>query len=167
MTQTPTYGFSHERPYRIGVGLMIINRHKQVFVGKRADMSHSDISNHWQMPQGGMDSHESPEEAAMREMREEIGTNKVYLLAESPDWLTYDFPEALANVLWGGRFRGQKQKWFLFEYLGEDGEIDISTPHPEFSAWQWVDPESLPDLIVPFKKEMYQQILDMFRPYLK
>lgn len=167
MTQEPTTDYPNERTYRIGVGLMIINKYKQVFVGKRADMSQSDISNHWQMPQGGMDSHETPEEAALREMREEIGTNKVHLLAEMPDWLTYEFPESLGKVLWGGRFRGQKQKWFLFEYLGQDGEIDICTPHPEFSDWRWVEPETLPDLIVPFKRELYKQILEMFRPYLK
>jgi putative (di)nucleoside polyphosphate hydrolase len=166
MTMPPS-DYSSERPYRLGVGLMIINKEKKVFVGKRADMATSDLANHWQMPQGGIDSEETPEEAAIREMREEIGTTKVHLLAETPHWLTYEFPESLANVLWGGRFRGQKQKWFLFEYLGQDGEIDIYTPHPEFLAWQWVDPETLPELIVPFKQEMYKQILEMFRPYLK
>lgn len=167
MTQSSPPDYPHDRPYRVGVGLMIINKDKKVFVGKRADMSKSNLSNHWQMPQGGVDSHEEPEDAALREMREEIGTNKVHLLAETPDWLTYEFPEDLGTVLWGGRFRGQRQKWFLFEYLGTDNEIDIYTPHPEFSDWQWVDPEILPNLIVPFKREMYQQILEMFRPYLK
>lgn len=153
--------------YRLGVGLMIINKDKKVFVGKRADMAASDLGNFWQMPQGGIDEQEEPEQAALREMREEIGTSNVLLLAESPEWLAYDFPKELAKVLWGGRFCGQKQKWFLYQYLGKDHEIDIKTHHPEFSDWQWIDPELLPEIIVPFKREIYRQILTMFRPYLK
>ncbi|MBX9805824.1 MAG: RNA pyrophosphohydrolase [Alphaproteobacteria bacterium] len=152
--------------YRKGVGLMILNAQGLVWVGQRRDTGHIIDPNAWQMPQGGIDNVETPWQAALREMKEEIGTVNVRLIAETPDWITYDFPEELGNTLWGGRFFGQTQKWFLLEYLGDDSEININTRHPEFVAWRWVDPKELPDLIVPFKHDLYIKILEEFKEYL-
>lgn len=153
--------------YRLGVGLMIINRNRHVFVGQRYDMSKIlDVAHAWQMPQGGIDYQEPPFDAALREMHEEIGTTNVRLIAESADWYYYHFPKELATVLWGGRYDGQKQKWYLFEFLGHDTEIMIDTKHPEFSAWRWVNPRDLPDLIVPFKRKLYEDLVMEFKPHL-
>ena len=153
--------------YRRGVGVMLINKDKKVFVGKRVDNGRLVGGQHWQMPQGGIDSNEYPLEAAKREVREEIGTNKVRLIYECQEWLSYDFPEQLQSTLWGGRFLGQTQKWFLMEFLGEDKDIDLDVHHPEFVDWKWVAPEELPDLIVDFKRDIYIRVLSLFRPYLK
>lgn len=161
---------SHINPdnieYRKGVGLMILNAQGLVWVGQRRDTGHIISPSAWQMPQGGIDNVETPWEAALREMKEEIGTVNVRLIAETPDWITYDFPEELGNTLWGGRFFGQTQKWFLLEFLGDDNEINIDTRHPEFVAWRWVAPHELPDLIVPFKHDLYIKILEEFKEYL-
>jgi putative (di)nucleoside polyphosphate hydrolase len=153
--------------YRKGVGLMILNPNGQVWVGQRRDTGNLIGGSHtWQMPQGGIDGTEAPWEAALREMKEEIGTTNVGLIAESRGWISYDFPEELHTTLWGGRFFGQTQKWFLVEFLGDDSEININTRHPEFVAWRWVEPLRLPDLIVAFKQDLYHKILEEFKEYL-
>jgi putative (di)nucleoside polyphosphate hydrolase len=147
-----------QRPYRPGVGVMLLNRQAEVLVGRRIDMP----SDAWQMPQGGIDGNETPEAAAWREMREEIGTDKAALLAESRDWYFYDLPPDLADQIWHGRFRGQRQKWFAFRFLGQDGDIDITTHRPEFSDWKWAPMSELPSLIVPFKRRLYADLLTEF-----
>jgi len=145
-------------PYRPCVGLMLINSKKRVFAAKRIDQ----IAEAWQMPQGGIDEGEDPHTAAMRELEEEIGTNKAEIIAESREWLTYDLPEDLVGKLWGGRYRGQKQKWFALNFTGSDRDINIETKHPEFSEWKWVEAHELPGLIVPFKKKLYEEIVEEF-----
>jgi putative (di)nucleoside polyphosphate hydrolase len=144
--------------YRPCVGIMLLNRENDVLVAQRLDMT----SDAWQMPQGGIDRGETPLRAAWREMREEIGTDRATLLAESPRWLRYDLPDELARTLWGGRFRGQEQKWFAFRFEGEDSDIDIATRRPEFSTWKWVPMAELPAIIVPFKRQLYRDIVDEF-----
>lgn len=149
-------------PYRSGVGIMLLNARGQVFVAKRIDTQ----AEAWQMPQGGIDNGETPEAAARRELLEETGTDKAKILAESAAWYTYDLPEALVSQVWGGKYRGQKQKWFLMRFTGTDADININTEHPEFSEWQWATPATLPDLIVPFKRQLYTELLAEFRSYL-
>jgi putative (di)nucleoside polyphosphate hydrolase len=146
------------RPYRPGVGIMLLDPRNRVFVAQRSDMK----SDAWQMPQGGIDSGETPLEAAWREMREEIGTDRARLLAESADWYYYDLPEDIGRRLWGGRYRGQKQKWFAFRFEGTDSDIDIATEKPEFTTWKWAPMRDLPALIVPFKQRLYRDILSEF-----
>ena len=137
---------------------MLLNPARQVVVAQRRDMK----SDAWQMPQGGIDKGEAPIEAAWREMREEIGTDKARLLAESRDWLQYDLPPDLAGQLWRGRYVGQKQKWFAFAFEGAESDIDIETDHPEFTQWKWVPMAALPSLIVPFKRQLYRDIVAEF-----
>lgn len=149
-------------PYRPCVGMMILNRENRVFVAKRIDT----LAEAWQMPQGGIDEGENPHTAVLREMEEEIGTSKVDIIAESRDWLTYDLPKDLVPKLWGGKYRGQKQKWFLMRFTGTDNDINIDTRHPEFSQWKWVAPDEVPQLIVPFKRTLYQNILQEFSSLL-
>lgn len=146
-------------PYRPCVGLMLLNDANQVFVAKRIDMR----SEAWQMPQGGIDEGETPEQAAMREMLEEIGTNNAEIIAENSGWLNYDLPVHLVPKLWDGQFRGQKQKWYALRYRGTDADINIDTETPEFSEWKWADMRSLPDLIVPFKRELYAKLVTEFK----
>ena len=148
-------------PYRSNVGIMMVNEKGYVFVGQRLDNN----QNAWQMPQGGIDAGEDPETAAYRELLEETGVKKqdVRLVASSSQWLSYDLPEDLIPILWNGKFRGQKQKWFLFKFLGEDGDINIATEHPEFSKWKWVSKENLLKEIVPFKKSVYENVLKEFK----
>jgi len=143
-------------PYRQGVGIMLLDRRGKVFVAQRIDMP----STAWQMPQGGIDKGESPLEAAWRELKEETGTDKAEVIGESSDWYNYDLPVDLAPKLWRGRFRGQTQKWFVFRFLGGDEDIDIATETPEFSDWKWADVAELPDLIVPFKRPLYSQLIE-------
>lgn len=116
------------------------------------------------MPQGGIDRGESPIVAALREMREEIGTDRAELLAESPCWRSYELPGPLARRLWRGRYRGQAQRWLAFRFTGTDADIKLDGRHPEFSAWRWVRPDELPQLIVPFKRDVYVSVVDEFRP---
>ncbi len=145
--------------YRKGVGIMLLNRADRVFVARRIDMP----SDAWQMPQGGIDAGETPLEAAWREMLEETGTDRAELLAESRRWLRYDLPAELAAQLWRGRFRGQEQKWFAFRFTGADADIDIKRhKHPEFSDWRWARMEELPGLIVPFKRQLYADLVAEF-----
>jgi len=148
-------------PYRPCVGITLFNRSGQVFVAQRID----NPGPAWQMPQGGIDDGEDPVAAAWREMEEEIGTAKATLLGESRDWLKYDLPVDLVPKIWKGRFRGQRQKWFAFRFEGADRDINIATKHPEFSTWKWVDFATVPDLIVPFKKGLYSQIVAEFRHF--
>ena len=148
-------------PYRSNVGIMMVNEKGYVFVGQRLDNN----QNAWQMPQGGIDAGEDPETAAYRELLEETGVKKqdIRFVASSSQWLSYDLPEDLIPILWNGKFRGQKQKWFLFKFLGEDGDIDIATEHPEFSKWKWISKENLLKEIVPFKKSVYENVLKEFK----
>ena len=151
-------------PYRPGAGVMLLNREGKVFVAQRLDST----LEAWQMPQGGLDEGEAPEAGALRELEEETGISPgmVEIVAHCPAPLTYDLPHDLVGKLWKGRWRGQRQHWFLARFLGEDSDIDIATEHPEFRAWKWADPEELPAMIVPFKKALYEQVLAAFRDYL-
>jgi putative (di)nucleoside polyphosphate hydrolase len=148
--------------YRPGVGIMLVNSSARVLVGKRIDT----VAEAWQMPQGGIDPGETPQQAAMRELQEEVGTDKVEVLAESRDWYRYELPEHLIGQLWGGRYRGQVQKWFVMRFVGSDADINIATDQPEFDAWKWLEPARLPDAIVPFKRDLYRELLAEFAPYL-
>lgn len=149
-----------ERPHRLGVGIVLIGPQARVFVARRIDTAEAA----WQMPQGGIDEGETPRDAVFREMAEEIGTDKADILEETDGWLNYDLPPDIADRIWKGRFRGQKQKWFLLRFTGKDSDIDIATEHPEFSDWMWADFKTLPDLIVPFKRPLYAAVVDIFAP---
>ncbi|WP_288413366.1 RNA pyrophosphohydrolase [uncultured Sphingomonas sp.] len=152
-------------PYRPCAGVMLMNRDGQVFVGQRLDST----LEAWQMPQGGIDEGEAPLDAAIRELREETGVaaDKVRLIAESPDELFYDLPDDMIGKIWKGKWRGQRQRWFLFAFDGTDADIDIQTPEPEFRAWRWAQPADLPSMIVPFKKALYEQVLAGFAQHLR
>ncbi len=147
-------------PYRPCVGVMLTNPAGRVFVGQRLD---SDAPA-WQMPQGGIEPGEDPGDAAFRELHEETGITPdlVTVSAQIPEWLTYDLPNDLVPKIWNGRFRGQKQRWFLMRFNGTDSQIDIRTKYPEFSQWTWLDPAELVANIVPFKREVYAQVLAAF-----
>ncbi len=151
--------------YRPCVGVTLINADGLIFAGQRIDAPVPA----WQMPQGGVDPGESPQEAALRELEEEIGvgSDRVELLDATPGWLRYDLPDELAGRIWGGGYRGQKQRWFLMRFLGADDEIDIATAHPEFSAWCWVDAQTLLDGIVDFKRDVYERVLARFGAHLR
>lgn len=137
---------------------MLLNRVGRVFAAERVDTPGA-----WQMPQGGIDPGETPVEAAFRELREEIGTTDAVILAEHPEWLCYDFPAHVRGKVWGGRYAGQKQKWFAFRFLGRDCDVALDTDHREFSAWRWVAMEELPRLIVEFKRPVYEKVVRAFR----
>lgn len=145
-------------PYRNGVGMMLLNKENLVFVGRRIDTT----SDAWQMPQGGIDSGEAPEDAALRELEEEIGTRDAAIVAESKEWLHYDLPDRLIPRIWNGKYRGQKQKWFALNFLGTDADININTAHPEFCEWRWISIDALPEMIVPFKRDIYTKVVDEF-----
>jgi 8-oxo-dGTP pyrophosphatase MutT (NUDIX family) len=144
--------------YRRGVGIMLLNTQGQVFVGKRMDTERDA----WQMPQGGIDPREEPRAAALRELREEIGTNNAQIIAESRVWLRYELPPELRKR-WDGRWHGQQQKWFVMCFQGSDADINVASDHPEFSAWKWVSVEELPGLIVSFKRQLYLDLLAELR----
>jgi putative (di)nucleoside polyphosphate hydrolase len=149
--------------YRPCVGIALFNRSGQVFIGHRAGIQGP---HGWQMPQGGLDEGESAIAAARRELHEETGATSVHLLAEAPGWLTYDLPPEALRASWHGRFRGQAQRWVAFRFDGEDSEIDVLAPpdghKPEFDAWRWATLAETPDLIVPFKRQVYQKVAILF-----
>ena len=146
--------------YRKCVGIMILNNNKEILVGKRLDHP----SGFWQMPQGGIDENENPEEAVWREMMEEIGTNKAKLLKVSSQWINYDIPsETLKTLPWGHKYIGQTQKWFAFQFTGEENDINVGTVNPEFSEWKWTKINLIVDEIVPFKRDVYSTILKEFK----
>ena len=165
MNQTPSLPTApyEQRPYRPCVGIFLLNNDGLVFAGRRIDSR----AKAWQMPQGGIDAGESPLQACMREMREEIGTNTAELINQHDDWLYYDIPLPLADRLWQGRYKGQKQKWMALRFTGDDSDINIATEEPEFCEWKWLSPHDLVDLAVPFKRDVYQNVLAAFAPYLK
>jgi putative (di)nucleoside polyphosphate hydrolase len=149
-------------PWRRGVGCLLLSAAGQVFVAQRIGMPGA-----WQMPQGGIDEGETPAQAALRELEEEIGTGKATILAESAGWYSYDFPPELIGKAWGGRYRGQTQKWFALRFTGADSDIDLATAHPEFNAWRWSDPAEVLAQIVPFKRALYRDVLAEFRHLLR
>ena len=151
-------------PYRPCVGVVLIDRRGMIFAGRRKDTD----APAWQMPQGGIDKGEDPEAAALRELQEEAGVrpDRVEVMGRTPDWVTYDLPPELLGKVWGGKYRGQKQLWFLLRFLGEDAEIDIATEHPEFRDWRWVTADEMLEAIVPFKRAVYAEVVAAFRDRL-
>lgn len=151
-------------PYRPCAGVMLLNAERRVFVGQRMDSS----SEAWQMPQGGIDEGEDAETAAFRELEEETGiaAGKASLIARASRELVYDLPDELIGKIWKGRYRGQRQSWFLMRFDGSDSDVNIATAHQEFRAWKWTSPAELPKLIVPFKKRLYEELLLEFADHL-
>ncbi len=151
-------------PYRPCVGIMLINAQGHIFAAQRLDSA----TPAWQMPQGGIDEGENPGAAALRELEEEISVTPdlVAPLSETRDWLAYDLPAEIVPRIWNGCYKGQKQRWFLMRYLGRDDQINIQTAHPEFSEWRWIAADEMLDAIVPFKREIYAQVIDEFRDWL-
>jgi putative (di)nucleoside polyphosphate hydrolase len=154
-------------PYRPNVGVVLFNRAGLVFVARRADMPNAEGPvGGWQLPQGGIDKGEDPRVAVFRELEEEIGTRKAEVIAEHPDWLTYDLPPDLLGVAWRGRYRGQRQRWFAMRFTGEDNDIRLDLdPHPEFDAWRWVRLWELPRLAVRFKRPIYEVLAKSFERF--
>jgi putative (di)nucleoside polyphosphate hydrolase len=151
-------------PYRPCVGVVLVNASGLIWAGQRLDSP----SPAWQMPQGGIDAGEKPKTAALRELREEtgIGAADVVMLDKMGGWVTYDLPPDLLGRVWGGRYRGQRQKWFCYRFTGTDGQVTIASDHPEFSAWAWVQADALVAGIVPFKRDVYAQVIAAFRAHL-
>lgn len=148
-------------PYRPAAGIMLVNAEDKVFVGQRLDST----LEAWQMPQGGLDPGEAPLDGALRELEEETGitADLVAVIARAKSELRYDLPADLVARMWKGRYRGQRQSWFLMRFLGTDADVCIRTRHPEFRAWKWAEPLELPDMIVPFKRQLYLDVLEAFR----
>ena len=142
-------------PLRIGVGAIVFNEKNKIFVGKRKD----NPVDKWQMPQGGVNKNEKLVDAMMRELYEETSIRNVKIIKEFDYWLEYELPDNLLGIIWKGKFRGQKQKWFIVRFIGKENEINLKTEHPEFIEWKWVDMNDLPNIIVEFKKEVYKKIL--------
>jgi putative (di)nucleoside polyphosphate hydrolase len=150
-------------PYRLNVGAVLFGPDGRVFVGKRIG-----VPDAWQLPQGGIDAGEDPREAVLRELLEEVGTGKAEVIGEHPGWLEYDLPPSLLGVAWGGKYRGQKQKWFALKFLGADEDIQLNAhEHPEFEDWKWVKLAELPALAVAFKREIYEVLARDFAVYAK
>ena len=157
-------------PYRLCVGIALFNRDGRVWIGRRSDENaEGEGEGHWwQMPQGGLDKDEDPYDAALRELHEETSVSHASLIEEAPEWFTYDLPPELVATSWKGRYRGQKQKWFALRFEGDESEIDVLAPgggkyQAEFTAWRWEKLERLPELIVPFKRRVYEQVVEAFR----
>ena len=146
---------NHQLPMRTGVGIIVLNNNNQVFVGKRKD----NPGDKWQMPQGGVDKGEDFITAMRRELIEETSIKNIKILKEIQNMYQYELPDNLVGVIWKGKFRGQRQKWFITKFLGKDDEINLDTQHPEFIDWKWIDPQDLPEVIVDFKKELYLNLL--------
>ena len=159
-------------PYRPCAGLTVINRDGLVFIGRRSSgPEHIDETHVWQMPQGGIDEGEDPYEAALRELHEETNIRSVEKLGEVADWIAYDIPRDIVGAAWKGKYRGQKQKWYALRFTGDDSEIDIENPggghKPEFIAWRWEKMERLPELVVPFKRQIYEQVVEEFARFTR
>ena len=154
-----------EKPkkYRLSAGMMVLNGQNHVLLCRRIDVP----DGAWQMPQGGVDEGEDPRKAALRELKEEIGTDDVEILSETRDWLQYDLPPELQKTARGGKYAGQRQKWFLMRFRGRDDDINLESRHPEFNRWIWVPPDHVPDLAVSFKRDVYQKVLVEFQSLIR
>ncbi len=152
----------NELPLRLGVGIIVLNKENKVFVGKRRD----NPTNKWQMPQGGVDRGENLVNAMKRELKEETSIRSIEILKELEGWTEYELPDYLLGKIWRGKYRGQKQKWFIVKFLGKDEEINLKTTHPEFIEWQWLDIENLPSVIVHFKKKVYEKLLPVIKSFI-
>ena len=152
----------NELPLRLGVGIIVLNKENKVFVGKRRD----NPTNKWQMPQGGVDRGENLMNAMKRELKEETSIRSIKILKELEGWTEYELPDYLLGKIWRGKYRGQKQKWFIVRFLGRDEEINLKTSHPEFIEWQWLDIENLPSVIVHFKKKVYEKLLPVIKSFI-
>tara|TARA_B100000941_G_scaffold273367_1_gene233584 strand:- start:882 stop:1352 length:471 start_codon:yes stop_codon:yes gene_type:complete len=150
-------------PMRLGVGAVVLNEKNNVFVGKRID----NPINKWQMPQGGVDNGENLEQAMRRELEEETSIKNIKILKEIDKWFEYELPSNLLGKIWKGKFRGQKQKWFIIRFLGNEKEINLKTRNPEFNQWKWIKIEDLPNVIVDFKKEVYKNLTIEIKNYFK
>jgi putative (di)nucleoside polyphosphate hydrolase len=146
------------RAYRPGVGIVLVNAHGSIFVGRRADLARDA----WQLPQGGVEDGETPRQAALRELKEETGTDNAEIIAESSGWFYYEVPQKLARKAWGCRWEGQRQKWFVMLFKGTDSEINLAGAHPEFDAWRWVPVQELTELAVSFKHKLYLDVIGEF-----
>ena len=144
-----------ELPLRLGVGIIVLNKENRVFVGKRKD----NPTDRWQMPQGGVDLGENFSEAMKRELKEETGIKNIKIIKEIEKFTQYELPDYLLGKIWKGKYKGQKQKWFIVRFIGEDNEINLNTGRPEFIEWQWLDIENLPNVIVHFKKRVYEKLI--------
>ena len=153
---------SKKLPLRLGVGAVVLNKKNQVFVGKRKD----NPIDKWQMPQGGVNTGENLIDAMKRELHEETSIQNIKILNEIDGWFEYELPKNLLGRIWRGRYRGQKQKWFVVKFLGNDGEINLQTDKPEFIEWRWLDIENLPNVIVDFKRKVYEQLLPKIRNFI-
>ena len=148
--------------YRLGVGMMILNAENKILVAQRLDTKGPS----WQMPQGGISLYEDTDQAMLRELEEEIGTRKVEILIKSKTWYKYDLPSGLAEHLWGGRYKGQRQIWYVLRFKGEDKDINVHTYHAEFRDWKWVNKDELISLVIPFKQKLYGQLIHDLWPYV-
>ncbi len=157
-----------ELPYRPCVGVTLINPAGLIFAGRRVDGAASGGADAWQMPQGGIDAGEKPKVAALRELGEETGVTPdlVEFVTKTPGWMTYDLPPDLLGKVWGGKFKGQKQRWFLYRFKGLDDQVNILQPHQEFAEWRWISAKDMLAAIVPFKRAVYQQVIDAFASHL-
>ena len=149
-------------PLRIGVGAIVLNNENKVFVGKRKD----NPVNKWQMPQGGVDENESFLTAMKRELNEETSIKSIQIIKGLDGWFQYELPKNLVGIIWKGKFRGQKQKWFVVRFTGEESEINLKTEHPEFIEWKWVEMDELPKIIVDFKKDVYEKLLVELKKFI-
>ena len=152
----------NELPLRLGVGIIVLNKENKVFVGKRRD----NPINKWQMPQGGVDRGENLFNAMKRELKEETSIRSIEILKELEGWTEYELPNYLLGKIWRGKYRGQKQKWFIVRFLVKDEEINLKTTHPEFIEWQWLDIKNLPSVIVHFKKKVYEKLLPVIKSFI-